>query len=51
MDKTIHRIYYVKKKRSSKTDAKDGKAFYEIMNTVFGKTMENMIDWVDVKLF
>ena len=51
MAKTLCRIQHIKKNRSRKNGEKDGKALYKLMNNaVYGKTIENLRNRIDVKL-
>ena len=49
--KTLCWIQHTKKNRSRKNGEKDGKALYKLMNNaVYGKTIENLRNRIDVKL-
>ena len=51
MAKTLCWIQHTKKNRSRKNGEKDGKALYKLMNNaVYGKTIENLRNRIDVKL-
>ena len=51
MAKTLCWIQHTKKNRSRKNGEKDGKALHKLMNNaVYGKTIENLRNRIDVKL-
>ena len=51
MAKTLCWIQHTKKNRSRKNGEKDGKALYKLMNNaVYGKTIQNLRNRIDVKL-